>query len=140
MYKYCYEETSALCMLYTRRGPCSVVKAVLSVECRLCYVHMRCGMTLMCVHCSELCPLVFGASLLPFHYSSLFVLVSTARKPVTATSDVQLSAMRSRIAELKAQLKGGGDRDSAAMGSLGVSCAWEGWEEEGSCAVDLNNG
>ena len=46
--------------------------------------------------------------------------VSLARKPVTATSDVQLSAMRSRIAELKAQIKGGGgDRDST--GSLGVS-------------------
>ena len=47
---------------------------------------------------------------------------TAARKPVTATSDVQLSAMRSRIAELKAQIRGGGDRDSAPTGSLGVSC------------------
>lgn len=63
-------------------------------------------------------------------------LVSLARKPVTATSDVQLSAMRSRIAELKAQIKGGGgDRDST--GSLGVSKLQE---VHGGLVVDLDHG
>ena len=39
-----------------------------------------------------------------------------------ATSDVQLSLLKSKIAELKAQIKGERSIDVTTTGSLGVSC------------------
>lgn len=108
-------------------GPCGVVKTVQVWNVDLSY-STRGGIPLLCVcvSCSVFSPFCVWCFPVNLHFSLRLCSISPARKPVTATSDVQLSAMRSRIAELKAQLKGGGDRDSTAMGSLGVS-----YEEEG---------
>ena len=53
----------------------------------------------------------------------VFMYVCVARQPVKATSDAQLELLKSRIAEVKAQLKGEkGSTDTLSTGSLGVSC------------------